>query len=423
MNYLPASASYDSGEGGAGKPGTTDVYGGHSHVGTMIYLGDNWPAIYRDRLFTHNLHGHQINQQVNVRQGSAYETFHAGFDLMYAPDPTYVPVDLQYGPDGAVYVIDWTDKQHCHNPRGETWDRSNGRVYRISWAETYRPAKVNLAEKSDEELLALHEHPNRWFGRTARRLLQERAASSDLDENVVKSARRMLLIEEDEAAALAALWMLHVTGNLETDDYNQALSNSSDNVRAWCIQLATERSQQPRISGESMVKLAATDKSASVRLALASALPMLPSETRWNVAESLASHAEDADDRFLPKLIWYGIAESTTGDVPRAMRLAQSSPLVVVSDSIYWYLARQPEGRDQLINLILNSQPDESAARLLTLLQFSLRNESKLEMPARWKEARKRFLAGNDVSMRNSVDELSAVFGDEEESQPSIALC
>ena len=141
MNYLPASAKYDSGEGGAGKPGTTAVYGGHSHVGTMIYLGDNWPAIYRDQLFTHNLHGHQINHQVNVRQGSAYETFHAGFDLMYAPDPAYVPVDLQYGPDGAVYVIDWTDKQHCHNPRGETWDRSNGRVYRISSAETYRPAK------------------------------------------------------------------------------------------------------------------------------------------------------------------------------------------------------------------------------------------------------------------------------------------
>ena len=74
-NFLPAVARYDSGEGGAGKPGTTAVYGGHSHVGTMIYLGDNWPDIYRDHLFTHNLHGHQMNHQVNVRQGSGYETF------------------------------------------------------------------------------------------------------------------------------------------------------------------------------------------------------------------------------------------------------------------------------------------------------------------------------------------------------------
>lgn len=97
-NYLLASARYDSGEGGAGKPGTTAVYGGHSHVGTMIYLGDNWPDTYRDHLFTHNLHGHQLNHQVNVRTGSAYETFHAGNDLLFAPDPTYMAVDINTVP-------------------------------------------------------------------------------------------------------------------------------------------------------------------------------------------------------------------------------------------------------------------------------------------------------------------------------------
>ncbi len=42
-NHLLASARYGHGEGGAGKQGSREVYGGHSHVGTMIYLGDNWP--------------------------------------------------------------------------------------------------------------------------------------------------------------------------------------------------------------------------------------------------------------------------------------------------------------------------------------------------------------------------------------------
>ena len=42
-------------------------------------------------------------------------------------------MDLQYGPDGAVYVIDWYDQQHCHNPNTEQWDRSNGRIYRIQY--------------------------------------------------------------------------------------------------------------------------------------------------------------------------------------------------------------------------------------------------------------------------------------------------
>ncbi|HEX2860720.1 MAG TPA: PVC-type heme-binding CxxCH protein, partial [Lacunisphaera sp.] len=159
-NYLPSSARYDSGEGGAGKPGTTAVYGGHSHVGTMIYLGDNWPDIYRDHLFTHNLHGHQLNHQHNVRQGSGYETFHAGHDLLFTPDLTYVPVDLQYGPDGAVYVIDWCDHQHCHTPRDEVWERTNGRIYRVSWAESWKPRAVDLRAMSDAELVGLHTHKN-----------------------------------------------------------------------------------------------------------------------------------------------------------------------------------------------------------------------------------------------------------------------
>ncbi|MGH7947583.1 MAG: PVC-type heme-binding CxxCH protein, partial [Opitutaceae bacterium] len=172
-NFLPASARYDSGEGGAGKPGTTAVYGGHSHAGTMIYLGDNWPATYHDHLFTHNLHGHQINHQVNVRTGAAYETLHGGSDMLFAPDATYLAVDLQCGPDGAVYVIDWSDTQHCHNPRDEVWDRTNGRLYRVSWAQTYQPGKVDLVAKSDAELAALHTHRSEWFVRVARRILQE----------------------------------------------------------------------------------------------------------------------------------------------------------------------------------------------------------------------------------------------------------
>jgi hypothetical protein len=61
----------------------------------------------------------------------------------------YVAVDLQYGPDGGVYVIDWSDTQHCHNPATEIWDRTNGRLYRVAWAETFRPVTVNLAAKTD----------------------------------------------------------------------------------------------------------------------------------------------------------------------------------------------------------------------------------------------------------------------------------
>lgn len=411
-NALPASARYDSGEGGAGKPGTTAIYGGHSHVGTMIYLGDNWPDIYWNHLFTHNLHGHQMNHQVNVRTGSAYETFHAGYDLLYAPDPSYVAVDLQAGPDGAVYIIDWTDRQHCHSPHDERWDRTNGRIYRVAWAGTWRPVQVDLAAKSDVELAQLHTHKSEWFVRTARRVLQERAAAGKLDPNAVTALTAQAATASDATTALRALWTLHVTERLDAAALASMLQHSVDAVRAWGVQLATERAVAPRLSTDQLARLAESDPSALVRLAIASAVPTLPPSARWPVVTALAAHAEDAADRFLPRMIWFGLAGVVRDDIDRAVKLAATTPLPTLADSIHWFVARTPRGRE-LIAARLVTAPIETAERELRLLAFSIQEETTLPMPSRWSEVVQRFSASNVAGVRNTAEQLSAVFGDQ----------
>lgn len=411
-NFLMASARYDSGEGGAGKPGTTAVYGGHSHVGTMIYLGDNWPDTYRDHLFTHNLHGHQLNHQVNVRTGSAYETFHAGYDLLFAPDPTYMAVDLQYGPDGAVYVIDWVDTQHCHNPRDELWDRTNGRLYRVAWAATYKPTKVDLAAKSDAELAALHTHKSEWHVRTARRLLQERAATRTIDSTAV-AALRAQASETTSAVVsqLRALWTLHVTGNLSAVERSAALAHPSDTVRAWAIQLAIDNPTALAISAAELAGLAAKDASSAVRLAVASAVPALPLADRWPVVAALAAHGEDASDRYLPKMTWFAAAPAVANDLPRALDLAASTALPTLADSIRWFVARTAAGRDQLAARIV-TLPEASAARALRVFAFALETEAGLKMPAAWPQVAARFATAADPAVRGAYEQLSALFGD-----------
>jgi putative heme-binding domain-containing protein len=412
-NFLPASARYDSGEGGAGKPGTDAVFGGHSHVGTMIYGGDNWPEIYRDHLFTHNLHGHQINHQVNVRVGSAYETFHGGYDLAYVADPAYVAVELKYGPDGAVYVIDWVDRQHCHNPRPENWDRTNGRIYRISWAKTYHPCKVDLTSKSDAELIELLGHRNRWFANTSRRILQHRAAERSLDVNVqnklVESARGNGAVRQ----VLESLWALHAIGRFDASVAQEAIAHPDDAVRANAVRLATDERSSLAISIDQLLRLASDDPSPRMRLAIASAMPVLPPADRWRVAAALAQHAEDAADRFLPDMIWYGLAPLVADNVAGALALADDTPLPALSDAIVWYAARLPSGRDQIIRRV-GSRDDKNALRLLNLMHFSLQNESRLSEPLEWDRVRQRFSNGSnsaDAPAARICDELSAVFG------------
>ncbi len=408
-NYLPAAARYDSGEGGAGKKGSDAVYGGHSHVGTLVYLGDNWPEIYRDRILTHNLHGRQMNHQEAVRQGSGYEVFHAGYDILHVPDETYVAVDLQSGPDGSVYVIDWSDRQHCHNPATEIWDRSNGRLYRVAWAETFRPLVADLASMSDADLVALHAHRNEWFVRTARRLLQERSAAGKLDRAALEPLRGMTSAPE-AVTTLRGLWTLHVTGALDEAGLARAFAHADDRVRCWAVTLATEAPGAPRLPPASLLEAAERDASPLVRRSLASALPALPPADRWAIGAALAMHGEDATDRFLPKLLWSGLAPLVDADLPRAAALAAATPIGPLADSIQWYLGGLPKGRPLVVAAIA-MEPPATAARLLEILDFSLANSAALPAPEGWQAAATRFTDGptRDVARR-----LSAVFGDRE---------
>ncbi len=400
-NFLPASARYDSGEGGAGKPGTTAIYGGHSHVGTMIYLGDNWPEIYRNHLFTNNLFGAQMNHQENVREGSAWQTLHAGYDILCAPDDTYMAVDLQYGPDGGVYLIDWCDTQHCHNPEPDKWDRTNGRIYRVSWAASYHPVKVDLEKLSDVALAEMQTHRNDWYCRQARQILQERAQSRKIDPAAIAKLQE-LTRSERIPTLLRGVWSLHVIGALDAQTVAALARHANDQVRAWAIRLATDGA--PALPGETLSSLAKQDPSAMVRLALASALPTLAAEDRWAVGSALAMHGEDADDRFLPRMIWLGLAKVVGADFDRGLKLAEATPLTSLADSIRWYAGTKPAGREMLVSEVLGGAA-KSSARDLQLLAFATKSEASLKMPGAWADVAAKY-PGADA------DAISAVFGD-----------
>src|SRR5262249_46464213 len=155
-------------------------------------------------------------------------------DMLFCSDPKYVAVDLQYGPDGAVYIIDWYDQQHCHNPNTERWDRSNGRIYRMEWEATYKPVKVDLRSKSDAELVDLLSHKNQWFVRMARKLLDERAAEGKQFDDPVKQKVRAIVSEESNSLQrLQGLWAARAMGLISDELLMHALSDGDEYVRAW----------------------------------------------------------------------------------------------------------------------------------------------------------------------------------------------
>ncbi len=155
----------------------------------MIYLGDNWPAEYRDRLFTWNFHGRRANQEILVREGSGYVARH-GTDLLASPDPFFRGIDLAYGPDGSVLAIDWSDTGECHESTGV--HRTSGRIFHVAHGRPAARPAADLRGMTCVQLADLVTHANEWFPRQARLLLAARsrakAGATDLPE-----ARDMLV--------------------------------------------------------------------------------------------------------------------------------------------------------------------------------------------------------------------------------------
>ena len=183
---------YASGSGPHAGNGRSDsTGGGHAHAGAMVYLGGAWPAEYRGEIFMNNIHGQRINMDLLKPSGSGYVGSH-GPDFCMSNDSWSQILNLRYGPDGQVYMIDWYDKNACHHGNVEGHDRSNGRIFKITHG-TPKPVTVDLAKESDEQLAQRMLEANDWYVRHARRQLAERAARGPIQPQAIATLKKIAL--------------------------------------------------------------------------------------------------------------------------------------------------------------------------------------------------------------------------------------
>ncbi len=298
--------------------------GGHAHVGAMIYLGDNWPDSYRGSIFMHNLHGNRINHDRLKRRGSGYVGQHAP-DFLQAKDPWFRGISLLYGPDGGVFISDWSDTGECHDNDGV--HRKSGRIYKITYGGPEPVRYDDIGALPDKKLVSLQFHENEWFVRHARRVLQERAARGKPMRSVHKALEKVLNRPANATKHLRAIWALNVTGGLSTADKLSLLDHDNEHVRSWGVRLLVEERDPPQRAIKRFQTMAAEDPSPLVRLFLASALQRIPHVDRWPVASKLAQHGKDASDPNLPLMIWYGIEPAVAENPERAVKLAQSTKI------------------------------------------------------------------------------------------------
>jgi hypothetical protein len=130
-----------------------------------------------------------------------------GPDFLTTDDRWFRPIALAFGPDGALYVVDWYNRIISHNEVPRTHpdrDKARGRIWRIRHRDQPRIAPPDLTRLAAPDLLAQLGQPNALVSRLAWLELTDRRATALAPDLSRLAADRGVALDR----RLAALWAL-----------------------------------------------------------------------------------------------------------------------------------------------------------------------------------------------------------------------
>jgi putative membrane-bound dehydrogenase-like protein len=359
---------------------------GWAHAGALVLQGDDIPPEYQNSLLMGSIHGCSVKRDILDRRGSTFVARHAP-DFLLSGDKNFRPINLRWGLDGSIYVIDWHDQNPCHQANPDSWDMTHGRIYKIQRTGAKRTPPDDLSKKSSRELVEQLKNNNPWWHRTALRLLAERR-----DATVVPGLENMLLDGKDDTQSLRGLWGLYAVGAFDEALAAKALEHRSPWVRSWAVRLLGEDGQVSPDLLQKLTRMAKQDEAAEVRLQLASTARRLTNQDTVPLLHNLMEHKEDAHDPFIPLMIWLAYEpRAANGPEPALAWLKQhASGNPLVTGEIVWRTVRRlgAMGKPAVLadSVAFLGEVSDSNVRRSALdgLAQAMQNR-QVEAPAAWK--------------------------------------
>ncbi len=189
-------------------------------------------------------------------------------DLLVSNDPNFRPVDLEFAPDGSLFVIDWHNiliGHMQHNARDPLRDHSHGRIYRITYPSRplVKPAKI--AGASIEELLDNLKLPEYRTRYRTRRELRGRNAAQVLAKLTTWIAKLDISDIRYEHHLLEGLWVSWGMNKVDQRLLKQVLKAKDYRARAAAVQVVRYNGHQLPDQANLLME-ASRDKNSRVRL-------------------------------------------------------------------------------------------------------------------------------------------------------------
>ncbi len=272
------------------------------------YGGNDLPDIYQDALIAINPLHNFLQLSHFEPEGSTFKTIDQS-RLLTTDDGWFRPVDIQAGPDGAIYLADWYDGRLSHISPIDDWHKSSGRIYALRNAQSEPAMSIDFGTLSVGQLIEHLAHANRWHRQQALRQLGDRG-----DKQAIETLRPLLLQQEDGQLALESLWGIHLCGGFDQDVSAVALQHADPFVRMWAVRLMGDQHILTPQQLEKLVVMAALEKHPEVRSQLACSAKRLPALMALPILQSMLHSEQDQDDPQNPLLIWWALEDKAESD-------------------------------------------------------------------------------------------------------------
>jgi glucose/arabinose dehydrogenase/plastocyanin len=235
-----------------------------------------------------------IKQYKTVEEGSGFVGVEVE-PLLQSTDPNFRPVGMQFGPDGALYVIDWFNPLIGHmqySIRDPRRDKSRGRVWRITakGRPLLPPPAIDGATIIEQlELLKAYEDRTRYQARLA---LRERPTAEVIPAVEQWIARLDKADPAYEHHLLEALWVHEHNDRVNVPLLSQLLTAREFRARAAAVRVLQHWFDRVD-NGMALLAQAVKDPEPRVRLEAVRALSFVPTAEAASTALQVLAQPMD----------------------------------------------------------------------------------------------------------------------------------
>jgi putative heme-binding domain-containing protein len=374
------------------KPMMEHLHGSTAIAGLAVVTGDPFPAEYQGNFLSGNVMTSRVNRNSPVYHGSTIIAQEQP-DFLSTTDPWFRPVDIQLGPDGALYVADFYNKiiGHYEVPLDHPGrDRHRGRIWRV-----VTTGKEHLLE--DYTKLSIPDLITE-LGATnlTTRMLITDYLTDQFGDEVIAPLQQAVVDARRPTIVVHAMWILFRRGALADELLQQGLQSPDDLVRIHAAKMLAEKQSWKELHRLLAVH-ALQDENAFVQRAAAEGLGLHPNLNNLSPLFALKARVPTEDNHLeyvvrralmlqirepalLAKLDWGALSPSQRKTLAE---LSLAVPTPEAAQYLIRYLQEEPAAADDLpayFRHIVRYLPAEKLSAMIQLARTKLAGQSDLQV-------------------------------------------